>query len=494
MAPLNLVVGSGPSGVAAASALLDAGREVLMVDLGRSAVPGARPEEPEGDPPRKLALGSSHPYMSDAEAGLVQHGTKCLASGGLGGLSAVWGASVLPFPEDELAEWPFPAAELRAHYARTAAMLGISGIVDGLASRFPFHAPPAPALRPSLQAQSLLNKLTENAATLNQHGLTFGRARHAVRAELCEYDAACLGGCGKRAIWSAADAVEALKKRPGFRYQGGVRVLSIEERGGGVRLHVLPAGASRTVVDGARVFVGAGPLATARLLCGSFGAPAGGLPLLAQPYFLFPLLLDRDVPGAPEEKLHTLAQVFLELQDDAVSKRSAHFQLYGHNSLIAEKLRRTLGLAGPFGGALTRHFAPRLLAAQGYLHSDEGIPVHVEAAGRGEDCRLTLTAGSRAATKAAIRRAVAKLSRHSRELGMAPLTPLLKVGQPGEGNHVGGLFPMRSSPGSWQTDRVGRLTGHPNVHLIDSSVLPTLPAPTFTYAIMANASRIATEA
>lgn len=490
MAALNLVVGSGPSGVAAASALIDAGKPVLMLDIGRVAAPGARPEEPEGDPPRKLALGSGHPYMSDVEAGLVQRGTKCLASGGLGGLSAVWGASVLPFPEDELGDWPFPAAALRPHYARAADMIGLSGIADGLAARFPFHTAPAAPLRPSLQAQSLLAKLKENESELHKRGFSFGRARHAVRAARCEYTGACLGGCGRGAIWSAADAVEALKKRPGFEYRGGTRVLSIEEREGGVRLHVLPSGASRGVVDGARVFVGAGPLATARLLCGSFGAPEGGLPLLAQPYFLLPLLLDRGVPGAPEPELHTLAQIFLELQDPEVSKRSAHFQLYGHNPLIAGKLERALGWAGP----LKRFLEPRLLAAQGYLHSDEGIPVRIDAAGRGDDCRLTLTAGSRAATKNAIRRAVGALSRSSRELGMTPVTPMLKVGAPGEGNHVGGIFPMRSSPGPWQTDRAGRLTGRPNVHLIDSSVLPTLPATTFTYTIMANASRIASEA
>ncbi len=488
MAALNLVVGSGPSGVAAASALLDAGKPVLMLDIGRVADPAARPEEPEGDPPRKLARGSSHPYMPDAQAGLIQRGTKCLASGGLGGLSAVWGASVLPFPEDELGEWPFPAADLRPHYARIAGMIGLSGVVDGLAARFPFHTAPSAPLRPSLQARSLLAKLKENEGALAKNGFSFGRARHAVVAERCGYTGDCLEGCA--GAWCAADAVAELKRRPGFEYRGGTRVLSIEERGGGVRLHVAPEGASRGIVDGARVFVGAGPLATARLLCGSFGAPEGGLPLLAQPYFLLPLLLDRDVPGAPEAELHTLAQVFLELQDHEVSRRSVHFQIYGHNPLIAAKLESVLGWAGP----LKRFLEPRLLAAQGYLHSDEGIPVRVSAAGLGEDCRLTLTAGSRAATKNAIRRAVGALSRRSKELGMTPVTPMLKFGLPGEGNHVGGLFPMSAAPGPWQTDRVGRPAGHPNIHLIDSSVLPTLPAPTFTYTIMANASRIASEA
>lgn len=492
MAGVNLVVGSGPSGVAAASALLDAGKPVVMLDIGRTleAEPGR--QEPGDDPARKLAFGSSYPYLTDREAGLSQHGTRCLASGGKGGLSAVWGGSVLPFPDEEISDWPIAAKELHPHYAKTAALLGIAGVADGLAGRFPFYAPPAAALRPSLQAQAVMAHFKEHADDLRKHGFTFGQARHAADASACAYDGMCLTGCD--AVWNAASAVEKLKKRPGFSYHGGVRVLSIEERADGVRLHVANAGASRSVFDGERAFLGAGPLATARLIAGSFGAPAVGLPLLSQPYFVLPLLLDRGVPGAPEERLHALAQAYLELDDREVSPHLVHLQIYGYNHVIAEKLEDAASLAGPFAGAVERRFAPRLLAIQGYLHSDEGTPVTITASGRGEDCVLSLRAGSASKTKAAVGKAVSKLSANAAALGFSSLSFMLKHGVPGEGNHAGGSFPMKKSPSDWQTDRQGRLHGHERVHLIDSSVLPSLPAATFTYAVMANASRIATEA
>lgn len=492
---MNLVVGSGPSGVAAASALLDAGQPVLMLDIGREleAAP-LRAGETGDDPARKLVFGSSYPYLTDREAGLVQKGTKCLASGGKGGLSAVWGASVLPFPEEELADWPFAAKDLHEHYKKAAVLLGISGAVDALAPRFPYYGPPRPPLKHSLQAQSVLAHWTRHEADLKREGFAFGRARHAVDSAACEYDGTCLSGCERGAIWSAAVAVEALKKRRGFEYQGGVRVLSIEERPDGVRLYAAREGASRTVFDGKKIFLACGPLATARLVCGSFGAPAGGLPLLSQPYFVLPLLLDRDVPGAPEEKLHTLAQLYLELDDPKTSPRLVHLQIYGHNEVIADRLEGAACWAGPFAGAVERHFAPRLLAIQGYLHSGEGVPVTITAEGRGEDCRLTVKAGDSSATKAAVGRVAAKLARQSAELGFNPLSFMLKVGKPGEGNHAGGTFPMKRTPGAWQTDSLGRLHGHERVHLVDSSVLPSIPATTFTYAVMANASRIAFEA
>ena len=496
---MNLVVGSGPSGVAAASALLDAGKPVLMLDIGREldaeGCQASRYFQYSGDDPaRKRVFGSEYPYLTDREAGLVQKGTKCLASGGKGGLSAVWGASVLPFPDEEVADWPFPARDLHDHYKKAAAMLGIAGVADGLAGRFPFYAPPSPPLNPSLQAQSVLSRFAANSGALASAGFAFGRARHAVNASACQYDGTCLSGCERGAIWSAAQSVDALRSRPGFHYEGGVKVLSIEERSEGVRLYATREGASRAVFNGDRIFLACGPLATTRLVCGSFGAPAEGLPLLSQPYFVLPLLLDHDVPGAPEERLHTLAQIYLELEDRDVSKHPAHLQNYGHNEVIADRHESAAAWAGPLSGAIVRHFAPRLLAIQGYLHSDEGTPVRITAEGRGEDCRLTVRAGDASATKAAVRRVAAKIARQSGELGFSPLSFMLKVGKPGEGNHAGGSFPMKKAPAAWQTDSLGRLHGHERVHLVDSSVLPSIPATTFTYAVMANASRIASEA
>ena len=354
--------------------------------------------------------------------------------------------------------------------------------------------PPLPPLRPSLQAQSVLAHWNANEAALKARGFAFGRARHAVDSTACQYDGTCLAGCERGAIWNAAKAVEALRRRPGFEYHAGARVLAIEERPGGVRLHAALEGRSRTVFDGDQVFLACGPLATARLVCGSFGAPAEGLPLLSQPYFVLPLLLDRGVPGAPEERLHTLAQLYLELDDRELSKHLVHLQIYGHNEVIADRLENASVWAGPFAGAVQRHFAPRLLAIQGYLHSEEGAPVTIAAAGRGEDCRLTVRAGDRAATKAAVRGVAAKIARHSAELGFKPLSFMLKTGLPGEGNHAGGSFPMKKTPGPWQTDARGRLHGHERVRLVDSSTLPSIPAATFTYAVMANASRIASDA
>jgi len=72
-----------------------------------------------------------------------------------------------------------------------------------------------------------------------------------------------------------------------------------------------------------------------------------------------------------------------------------------------------------------------------------------------------------------------------------PLLPLLSVSPPGRGAHNGGTFPMSRKPGEFETDIWGRLPAHQRIHIVDASVFPSIPAPTITYTLMANAHRIA---
>ena len=66
--------------------------------------------------------------------------------------------------------------------------------------------------------------------------------------------------------------------------------------------------------------------------------------------------------------------------------------------------------------------------------------------------------------------------------------------EPGRSYHSGGTFPMHRSPGRLETDVLGQFPALPNVHFIDASVFPSIPATTITLTVMANAHRIATQA
>jgi choline dehydrogenase-like flavoprotein len=68
---------------------------------------------------------------------------------------------------------------------------------------------------------------------------------------------------------------------------------------------------------------------------------------------------------------------------------------------------------------------------------------------------------------------------------------MLRLGDAGQGYHVGGAFPMRARPGPFQSDVLGRPFGFERVHLVDSTTFPSIPASTVTFTVLANAHRIA---
>jgi choline dehydrogenase-like flavoprotein len=83
--------------------------------------------------------------------------------------------------------------------------------------------------------------------------------------------------------------------------------------------------------------------------------------------------------------------------------------------------------------------------------------------------------------------------RQTRRLGGIVVPPMLQLAEPGRGFHSGGSFPMRSQPKKFESDSLGRPHGWSRVHAVDASVLPSIPATTVTFSVMANAHRIGWE-
>jgi choline dehydrogenase-like flavoprotein len=134
-----------------------------------------------------------------------------------------------------------------------------------------------------------------------------------------------------------------------------------------------------------------------------------------------------------------------------------------------------------------------MLLIQGYLHSDRSgsVTVALHRGEGGEPSRLSLEGRPNPETKRAIRRAVSALWKNRRAFGAYPASPFLYVAPPGRGFHSGGTFPMRSEPGLFECDLLGRPHGFRAVHVVDATGFPSIPATTITLSVMANAHRIA---
>lgn len=500
-----IVVGSGPSGVASATALLAAGRSVLMVDVGLTLEPerermlaeaiSAGPlnatnapwlsdTQATGKIPRKLIFGSDYPFRDAAEAlRLRRHNVGAEPSFALGGLSNVWGAAALPFTADDTRDWPVSPGDLEQHYAACARLLGITGERDDLADLLPLYEEPLGQLRASRQAEIMLSALARNRERLAAKGVRFGRARVAARAKDCVYCGLCLHGCPQNLIYSANDTLRTLRANTSFSCRSDFVVETVSETESAATIQGLERGAS-TTLQAKSVFLAAGAIPTTAILLKSASMQDRPVRLLDSQYFVLPLALFKGAGRTRDEQLHTMAQIFVEVLDPAISPYTIHLQIYTYNSLLAGVVRAKLGkLMEPLARWGDAHF----VLVQGYLHSDHSGAIDLTLRADGLDAVGVVNAEARRKIGALVR----KLTLLAPRIGAVPLAPLMEISEPGRGFHIGGSFPMSTSPNRLQTDTLGRPFGWRRIHAVDATVLPSIPATTITYPVMANAHRIA---
>ena len=515
----HCVIGSGPAGVACASALLARGATVLMLDAGIKLEPErahtvgelAQKKSSEWQPsqiamvhgdsdadlkglPVKKLFGSDFPYRETEEKIPWRgHDIGVCPSLGLGGLSNVWGSAMLPFRDDDISDWPIKNSDLAEHYRAVTEITGFAGHRDGLEELFPLHTPNPVPLKPSRQAALFLENLERHSKALRARGWRFGQSRLAVRAADsdrgmgCVYCGYCMTGCVYGCIYNAADTVRQLQRQNNFHYESDVIVSRLREKSGTV---VIEASHRQTGAplsfEAERVYLAAGVIPTAQIVLRSQDAFDRPLMLRDSQYFLFPILGARGVRDVSSESLYTLSQAFLELRHPQISRRSVHLQVYTYSDTIASAVRRSLGPLKLFA----RPILDRLLIVQGYLHSDDSPAIQMTLKRDGAKDILLLEPALNPETAKCVKRVLRELQGQFRALGGFAVPAMAQIAKPGRGFHCGGSLPMRAQPGDFETDRLGRPRGWSRIHVVDASVLPAVPATTITFSVMANAHRI----
>ncbi len=525
-APVMIVIGSGPAAIAATKALVELGHHVTILDVGtrlekdrQDVVERMSSEEPgswsEVDVRTiigersatnetvhsKLSYGSSYSFDARSDAVGVRWGkgegfNHSLAKGGL---SNVWGSSLLPYRQDDINDWPVTLNDLVPHYQAVMRFVPGTNFKDGLSDILPSYSAQENTLEPSRQGNALLNDLESRKKSLRRSGVFFGRSRLAIRAagddshRSCAYCALCLSGCPYGLIYSTEQTLNDLIQSGQVKYLADHLVEKFEMQGEKaiVSGRILADDAPFTY-QASRVFIGAGVLPTAKIVLNSLEAFDKPIRLADSQYFIYPLFRASMIPEVETERMHTTSQAFLEIDDKSISDHLVHLQIYGYSAFLHHELDRTF-LKWPFRlPVFRRHFLGRLLVAQGFIHSSSSGWVELTL-NKASDGRACLDARVHRSSKAFMTTLKVgwKLLKQSLNLRAIPLIPGLKFPNPGSGYHSGGTFPMRLRPGPLETDVLGRLPNMERIHLVDASVLPSIPATSITLSVMANAHRIA---
>jgi ferredoxin len=392
------VIGSGPAAISAAMALVKRGLKVTILDAGKTLEPErqatldrlatTKPEQwsttdldrlrgddqssRHGAIHSKRTYGSEYPYEDIAEPLTVEktHGPFHYSMA-RGGLSNVWGASILPSHPRDMEGWPITADDLTEHYKAVLEFMPSSGVKDELEELLPTYVETERPLAQSKQIGAFLTDLRKRRPALRRSGIHFGKSRVAVNAEPCVECGLCLYGCPYSLIYSSAQTLKKLLADRLVDYRPGHVVERLETAGGKVTVHARDPRGNELKLEAERVFVGAGVLPSAWLALNSLGVFDQEVTMLDSQYFIFPFFRFARTPGVDKEPLHSLVQAFMEIDDRAVSHHLVHVEVFSYSDFLKRALMDTGLRLILWNGWARRQMFDRLLVLQCFLHSDD---------------------------------------------------------------------------------------------------------------------------
>ncbi len=516
------IVGSGHTAIAVAKVLVRRGVRPIILDVGETLDADRQAVVTRMSAQRKtewsaedlavithnptvsqrkvlrLAFGSEYPYAGtrpNAPLDVVEDGPS--PSMARGGYSTIWGAAMLPAAPCDLQAWPFPARDLDPYYELVLRDLPFSATNDALARQFPLHRHDAQPLAPSPIVQSFLRTLDRSKFLRGRNDVAYGQARIAVRAQDgpdgrgCVYCGRCLSGCVYGSIYSAEQDLQKMIRAGEVDYRSGRTVIEFSERGNEVEVLCETSGGHERVVVN-RLFVAAGALNSTRLVLESkrlYDRPAV---LKTTQGFVVPMV---NVRGAPFEwpNANTLSGAFFEFKHPSISDNWIHSQISPANELILAKLGYQAN--NRLFDNVRKLALRRLLIALCSFHSDLAgsylLRLNPGAASKRSVLSVTTQPSMHFAN--IMKKGSRRLTRLLSMVGVVPVTPFVH-GDPSKpiGWHFGGTLPMTKAPSDeMHTDLLGRPKGWQQIHIVDSSVFPSVPATTVALLAMANASRIA---
>jgi hypothetical protein len=196
-------------------------------------------------------------------------------------------------------------------------------------------------------------------------------------------------------------------------------------------------------------------------------------------------------------KQNTQSNLFLEFMEPRVSDKWVHVQISQPNEVAMSKLGLNHSTVNSVRGKLARLVSGNLVIAMVNTHSTSGSQYVIRiGTDRINGVAQIESKGIRNPDHSQIMTLLnSRLKRIFRRRGMMAIGFLRQDWFASLGYHFGSSFPMSANPKlPTDTDNLGRPFGWQNVHIVDTSVLPSIPGTSIGLLTMANAHRIATSA
>jgi choline dehydrogenase-like flavoprotein len=524
-----IVVGSGCSGAMSAQTLVEAGKQVTMVDVGATN-PKYHDMVPEKDfitlrktdPEQyRYLLGSEIEGVSWAQIGkgaqitparkhMYKHADTHLRmdsknffpieSLGYGGAGIGWGVQCWEYSDADMRMAGLDPQKMSQAYETVARRIGISGTNDGTGK---YTLGTLKTYQPSPKMDRnhkyIMGKYDKHLKYFQKLGLHMGRTPLALltkdkgNRKAYAYQDMDFYTDKHRSAWRPWIAVDELRKNNSFTYIGGYMVKTFKEKDDYVELVCVNVDTGKEESFYCRsLILGSGVLGTARIVLRSLGAKKR-LPILCNPYTYIPCLQPAMVGKEAEPGKMGFAQLSLFLDENNDNVDTSVASLYSYQSLMMFRVIKQIPFLSFTDARVLMQWLMPGLVIMGVHHPDkhsdnkymELVPDKHSATGDSLKVHYELGAEE-----------LAELDRREKKMVSAMRktgTFALKRINPGYGAsvHYAGTLPFSDEEKSFTLARNGRLHGTKKVFVADSSGFEYLPSRGVTFTLLANAHNVA---
>ena len=480
------IVGTGPSAIAAFWGLNNlSNSEITILDTGINERNYAVFPVDKATHDFKTRLGQDYVYRRFSDnPKITLEEIRLPTSFAYGGLSNVWGATMLPFSHADITSWPDFMKVLDQFYHKVASNVPISQH-SWKKSKFYKRYSNREGMYLSKNITQILERGLDAQIEMEISPMPLAVRTANFLDNGCVYCNQCLKGCPSDYIWRSTHAFDSILKSENVKYISGARVLSVSKSYNKLDIEYQNSSKEiQTIGNFDHIFLGAGPIESFRISSTS-GLVEKKTTSKDSNTFLIPFI---NLARQSEEYSngYSLSQAYLRCNSSYGNL--IHTQFYVYSDALLDKAIFDNSLLKLFPRKFLRFFLKRMMFGIAYLSSSESIGLDFQLGTEGE---VHVSASSNPDIN------LRSLSRKNqilnfgvlRYLHLIPIIPLIRRLDPGAGAHFGCWAPAGS-----KTDSLGRLNSDWNLHIIDSSVLPTIPPGPLTFTVMANACRIASEA
>ena len=411
--------------------------------------------------------------------------------------SPMYGAhKLLPFTPATFDDWPVTYDEMEPHYASVLRELPYTAADDDLSIHFPLIEKPEPLPRLSERSELVLGLYEKHRNSLIGHGVSLGKARLAMEAHSCVHCGMCMTGCPYGLIYSASQTLDRMRDAGLIEYQPGLRAIRVGQEGQSPFAEFVDQKTGcleRLPAD--KILVACGGLGTTRLIAGSRSIFDRTITGGESAQFTIPIVSRKRTSDPREQNDFTLNQFNMVIRAGSAGRDLSQVHFYTYNRAFVDALPGILRETGMPG--LTGQVLRRLSVAIGYLPSwaSPELRLRFSSAEGAELPYMSVSRGKpRWLANSMFRSVMMSMLMAAPKLDLWPLIPQIMFAAGAKSYHFGCTFPHgNQAKNPLATDRTGRLANWPDIHLVDASVFPNVPATTFTLTIMANSHRIASE-